>query len=422
MVKNKIFSSGQVITVAQGQDYTLKDDEVYINNHTYKKRDLEIKLDTPTADLTQDNVRIGVRLRDGMKTLPADFALYKEWEVDGVVMTSLAQAIELITTCIYFANSFDTSGIENAINDTIRKDIELVPASVANPDGTRRLIAVEYSVASDGTRTLVGITEIDGTAISDGAVPLFPASGGKTKTEIIICSAEEEVAVGDVTFFGASDQLEAQTPSNIQEGDTLKVVQGNKIGYVTIQDATIYAPQFQLTSFSWQDENGNDVSDFSILPDHDTAHPAFKIVKEFTGSLIKEFDESGNEVVANRVFFKSGQVITEPSNWSEGACTVEEETPQGGRLNISDQQNIDGETGTITDPSSFSFVWGNNAAGSFTLTNTVTGNTTTYTASSGIAPSNAVDEGRFSLETHTFDASLATDLYLNVQGARISIN
>jgi hypothetical protein len=41
---NTLFTSAQVITIAVGETYTLKADEVMINNSIYRKVDLEITM------------------------------------------------------------------------------------------------------------------------------------------------------------------------------------------------------------------------------------------------------------------------------------------------------------------------------------------------------------------------------------------
>lgn len=88
-------------------------------------------------------------------------------------------------------------------------------------------------------------------------------------------------------------------------------------------------------------------------------------------------------------------------------------------INITDKLKVDGLTGTLTACTSFDFAWSVNGSGSLSVTNTVTSRTTIYPFSDGLAPFNAVDEGRSALETYTFDATAAIGLYLNTQGCRI---
>lgn len=41
-----------------------------------------------------------------------------------------------------------------------------------------------------------------------------------------------------------------------------------------------------------------------------------------TLSLVKEFDENGDEIVANRIFYDNGVQIAEPKDWTEGNCVI----------------------------------------------------------------------------------------------------
>lgn len=102
MIKNRIFSTGQVITLATGQTYTLKDDEVLINNTILKKRDLEISLFNIGSSSDQNKVSVGIRKRDGLRALPAHEVRYDEWQIDGVTPANLGACIEAINTAIYW--------------------------------------------------------------------------------------------------------------------------------------------------------------------------------------------------------------------------------------------------------------------------------------------------------------------------------
>lgn len=78
-------------------------------------------------------------------------------------------------------------------------------------------------------------------------------------------------------------------------------------------------------------------------------------------------------------------------------------------------KDISGTTGTLAGIDSFDFQWGSLADGSFTLTNTVSGKTTTFVANQDPTPFfdnlNGAD--------FTFDASGATNLFLSVRGGYI---
>ena len=121
MIKNKLFSSGELVTLATGQTYTVKDNEVFLNDSLYRKSDLEISLNGIGATSDQNNCNVGIRKRDGNKNLPAFLSDFNEWEIDGVAQTALEDCIENINTAIYydpssggadydFYFSIDTSG------------------------------------------------------------------------------------------------------------------------------------------------------------------------------------------------------------------------------------------------------------------------------------------------------------------------
>lgn len=101
MIKNKIFSSGTVIPLAIGESYTLKDNEVFINNVIYRKEDLEITFKNSHIQNDSNFVRVGIRKRDGVNGLPANFSEFNEWEIDGTVSASLSDCLENIQTIIY---------------------------------------------------------------------------------------------------------------------------------------------------------------------------------------------------------------------------------------------------------------------------------------------------------------------------------
>lgn len=97
---NTLFSSGQNVAIALGEAYTVKDDEVFINHHPYKKRDLEIQMTTNPTETDPLKVKVGIRLRDGVRSLPADMMNYEKWKIDGTTQTSLAELVENINTSL----------------------------------------------------------------------------------------------------------------------------------------------------------------------------------------------------------------------------------------------------------------------------------------------------------------------------------
>ena len=97
---NTLFSTAQVVTIATAETYTVKSDEVFINDQIYKKIDLEIIMYNNDDNISQEEVRVGIQLRDGAKTLPANLVHYAKWEIDTVIQTSLSTLVENINTAI----------------------------------------------------------------------------------------------------------------------------------------------------------------------------------------------------------------------------------------------------------------------------------------------------------------------------------
>ena len=98
-MKNELYSSGQTINISATDTYTLKDNEVMINDVIVRKADIEIKLGQ-TGDITQDKVKVGIRLRKARKTISAHFTEYYNWYIDGTQQTSLADCVNNINTAI----------------------------------------------------------------------------------------------------------------------------------------------------------------------------------------------------------------------------------------------------------------------------------------------------------------------------------
>jgi len=100
MFKNKLTSSGQTITLAVGETYEVKADEVFINGYLYKKNDLEITTQNIHTDNDPEMVKIGIRKRDGITNLPADFVSFNEWEINGASVVSLSVLVETINNIL----------------------------------------------------------------------------------------------------------------------------------------------------------------------------------------------------------------------------------------------------------------------------------------------------------------------------------
>lgn len=114
---NKLYSSGQTVTLATGQSYTLKDNEVMIKGVIYRKSDIEITLENNGVISSSDNVKVGIRKRDGVSGMPAHYVTYDKWYIDDVQQTSLANCVENINTAIYYTGSSSGGQQDQHIKD-----------------------------------------------------------------------------------------------------------------------------------------------------------------------------------------------------------------------------------------------------------------------------------------------------------------
>ena len=94
---NTLLTSGQIITIAVGEVYTLKTDEVMINNTIYRKADIEISLQHNDTLAEATDVNIGIRKRDGVRNLPAENEPFNKWTIDTVLQeTGLQETFDII--------------------------------------------------------------------------------------------------------------------------------------------------------------------------------------------------------------------------------------------------------------------------------------------------------------------------------------
>lgn len=98
---NNLLSSGETLQVSISDTYIIKDNEVFINNHLYKKHDLEIYMFNNHELNEAEFVNVGIRLRDGLKTTPANARPFNDWIINGNNQTSLSQLVESINTYLY---------------------------------------------------------------------------------------------------------------------------------------------------------------------------------------------------------------------------------------------------------------------------------------------------------------------------------
>lgn len=110
MIKNTLFSSGQVVTLAIGQTYTVKDNEVFLNRTLYRKCDLEIALSNVYPTNQAGFIGVGVKKRNTLSNLPADLVHFEEWQVDGVTQPSLGDCIDNVNTAIYCSETATGGG------------------------------------------------------------------------------------------------------------------------------------------------------------------------------------------------------------------------------------------------------------------------------------------------------------------------
>lgn len=97
---NTILSSGTVVTIAVGETYTIKVNEVMINGQIYRKSDIELTMSGNGVGVADTDVKIGIQKRDGVKNLPANLVIFSGWTIDTVVATVLATCVLNISDII----------------------------------------------------------------------------------------------------------------------------------------------------------------------------------------------------------------------------------------------------------------------------------------------------------------------------------
>jgi len=95
-----LLGSGQILKLSTTDTYTLKDNEVAVNDVIYRKDDLEVTL-SQTGDIDEKEVKVGIRLRKARKNIGAYFDTYDKWFINGVQQTSLQSCVENINTELY---------------------------------------------------------------------------------------------------------------------------------------------------------------------------------------------------------------------------------------------------------------------------------------------------------------------------------
>lgn len=154
MIRNILQSSGQAIALAVGQNYTLKDDEVAINGEIYKKYDLEISLTNTASSNEDDFIGIGIKKRDGVLNLPADFSKFNEWEINNVAQTDLSDCVTSITSLIQYVIDLGNGSSSGSDSDSYWQRIENADVHKIDGNSNENLIQngdiVKMKVCTDG--------------------------------------------------------------------------------------------------------------------------------------------------------------------------------------------------------------------------------------------------------------------------------
>lgn len=141
--KNILYTSGQSISISDSETYTLKDNEVYVNNMIHKKEDLAVSFMGLCDNMDSEKVKVGIRIRLGNLTEPASPLTYSDWEIDGVEQTSLIGLVSSLKDALYFQNS--TGSISTSISniETVINALSKIKANnqkIYNLDGTNNTI------------------------------------------------------------------------------------------------------------------------------------------------------------------------------------------------------------------------------------------------------------------------------------------
>lgn len=125
MDKNILYTSGQQVELSNGDSYTVKDNEVYVNKQFFKKEDLEVSFVGLCENMQSLDVKVGLRIRLGNLTQPANNLSYPNWTIDDVEQTSLSGLVEALKTALYYTDdassiSVDISSIESVIQNLNR--------------------------------------------------------------------------------------------------------------------------------------------------------------------------------------------------------------------------------------------------------------------------------------------------------------
>lgn len=340
MIKNILLSSGQTITLATGQTYDLKDNEVMVNGNIYRKADLEIAVNGNSATSNINDVNIGIRKRYGRLNLPADLTLYYEWSVDGIQQASLADALENIQTAIYYDPSVGGGGIYDLQNDIafnktfsltenggVKTTIDLSGfVQFADLYGQNAILEVDYYWINNYQYKLTRVKWVEDGLLNevflDQTITLIASDPDDNRIDSVVWNitsdtaykvdgtadpqpsppplAEDELLLFNVDVDKNTTQPTGVTSQTIYD-ENLQEVGGeydtstNAPARVTLNDAT--TPQSGAVNIRYAVSSQGDYTDL------DTATPF--IINNYTFLIFRVFVEVGNNNNAIRVAFRT---------------------------------------------------------------------------------------------------------------------
>lgn len=148
--------------------------------------------------------------------------------------------------------------------------------------------------------------------------------------------------------------------------------------------------------------------DLSTVTITDQANGSIQLL-DSNGNSITLTSEDQTQLTLNRAILEDLRADCTDSN-------------QESKNNTYDIAQIDTGSGTLSGCSSWSFNWAGNGAGSFDITNPRNGRTNTFSFPNVPTPQNSVDWSRLTLDDLEFDATNATNLWLNVQDCTIPVS
>jgi len=347
MIKNTIYSSGQVRPIASAEDYTLKGDEVMINGTIYRKSDLIVAIQSINPLATPDTVLLGVKKRDGVRNLPAVTVKFIEWSVDGITQTALGECLTNINAAI----ALET--LSQEVLDFIAR-VEADGGTVLSPECIESPTTADFyyqaGAGGDGVAYSIKSGAIDDFLVIRASEKRVIGENGNLVIVPANFPAYDYPVIGGCPIL----LLEGQATNYIKFSEDFSDVNWAK-NNILISPSTELDPQGNQNAFEIT-ENGV-LS--SVLANATTAALAGEYngsvwVKGFNGSLrLSDFASDSNSVT---------QVFTDTGEWQEIDVINPAITTLGSRLRLV----IDsGQTGLIwgaqVKPEKSSYIYTNGA-------------------------------------------------------------